>query len=151
MTVRFESNSSAYLLLAGLLHQPGAARLLVVVLWGGFVLWWARREADPIRYLLGAFGAAAVLSPVLHPWYLLWLVPCFCFWRHPALLALTGTVVLSYTVWPLFLAGGPWVVPVWARLIEYLPVVVCGLWGVGRCVWGSSFLPATKLPLSVRS
>ena len=94
---------------------------------------------------------AALLTPVLHPWYLLWLIPCLCVWRLPALMALTGTVVLAYTVWPGYLDGGPWRVPLWARALEYGPVALLGLWSVRR--WWSllSFPLATKLPLSAKS
>ncbi|PIQ83147.1 MAG: hypothetical protein COV75_09035 [Candidatus Omnitrophica bacterium CG11_big_fil_rev_8_21_14_0_20_63_9] len=128
MTGRFESNSSAYLLTASLLGRPGLARWLVTGLWAAWLLWWARRSEDPVRYVLGAFGAAALLSPVLHPWYLLWIVPCFCFIRPPAFVALTLTVVLAYTVWPVHLLDGRWHLPLWARLAEYLPVLILGLW-----------------------
>ena len=132
MTARFESNASLYLPLAWLTRSAALARVLAVGLWAGFVLWWARRQADPVRFVLGGFGAAALLSPVLHPWYLVWLVPCFCFRRVPFLIALTGTVVLSYAVWPGYLAGRPWAIPVWAHVLEYVPVVLLGLWEVRR-------------------
>jgi len=129
MATRFESNSSVYLLVATAVRHPALARLLVAGLWLALVIWLARRQDDPLRFLLGALAAAALLSPVLHPWYLVWVVPCFCFWRPTALVALTGLVVLAYTVWPGYLAGGPWVVPTWARLAEYVPVFAIGLWG----------------------
>jgi len=132
MTMRFEANSSIYLLLAGLVHHAGLARILVAGLWLAVVIWWAKREADPVRYVLIVMGAAALLSPVAHPWYLVWLIPCFCLWRVPMFMALSGTIVLSYTSWPGYLAGGSWGVPGWARIIEYAPVLALGLWGLGR-------------------
>ncbi len=132
VTMRFESNASVYLLVVRLLGDAGLARAVSIGAWLAWLLWWARREADPIRYVLGGFGAAALLSPALHPWYLVWLVPCFCFWRMPALVALTGTAVLSYTVWPGRLADGSWVIPVWARALEYAPVLLLGLWSLRR-------------------
>ena len=135
MTVRFESNASIYLAVAGLLGNAGLARLLLSACGAVWLLWWAKREADPIRYLFGAFAGAALLSPVLHPWYVLWLIPFLCLWRISALIALTGTVVLAYTVWPGYLAGGAWHVPLWARLLEYAPVLLFGLWELRRaCV-----------------
>ncbi|MBI3321324.1 MAG: hypothetical protein HYZ91_03545 [Candidatus Omnitrophica bacterium] len=144
MTTRGSSNASLYLVLMGLLRHEGLARLVVVVALGGFLVWWAKREADPIRYVAGAVAAAALLSPVLHPWYLLWLVPCLCFWRPAPFLALTGTVVLSYTVWPGYLTAGRWAMPAWARVAEYAPVMLLGLWETRRCAWRSFFLPETK-------
>ncbi len=145
MTVRFEANSSVYLLLASLIHQPGVARVVVVALWVGWVLWWAKREEDPVRYFFGVMGMAVLLSPVVHPWYLVWIVPCVAIWRPPALVAFTATVVLSYAAWPGYLAGISWEMPAWARVIEYTPVFLLGLWEVRRRWWlRSSFLPATK-------
>ena len=151
MTARFESNASLYLLLAWLTGSAAAARYLAVGLGTAFALWWARRQADPTKYLLGTLAVAALLSPVLHPWYLVWLIPCFCFWRPPALVALTGTVVLAYTVWPGRLATGAWVLPVWAHALEYAPVLLLGLWELRRCAWPSSFRLATKPSLSAKS
>jgi hypothetical protein len=144
MTGRVESNASLYLLLVGLLRHAVLVRLVAAGVWLAFLLWWARRLEDPIRYIVGVAGVGVLVSPVLHPWYLLWLVPCLCFVRIPAVLALTGTVVLAYTVWPGYLAGGPWTVPLWARLAEYVPVFGLGMWGLGRCVRRSLFLPGTK-------
>ncbi len=144
MTGRFASNASFYLLFAWLCGGPAVARLLSVGLGGGWLLWWALKEPDPIRYVLGGCGGLALLSPVLHPWYLLWLIPCFCFWRVGALIALTLTAVLSYTVWPGRLADGRWVLPLWAHLLEYAPLFVLGAWEMRRWWLGSSFRLATK-------
>lgn len=132
MTGRVESNASLYLLLMGLLRHAVLVRVVATGAWLVFLLWWARRQEDPIRYIVGVAGVGVLVSPVLHPWYLLWLVPCFCFVRVPAFLALTGTVVLAYTVWPAYLAGGPWTIPLWARLAEYAPVFGLGMWELRR-------------------
>ncbi len=151
MTVRFESNASLYLALVWIAHSAAFGRIMAVTLLAAFSLWWARRQDDPIAYLLGVFSAAALLSPVLHPWYVVWLIPCFCFYRVPALLALSGTVVLAYTVWPGRLADGHWAIPLWAHGLEYAPVVLLGMWELHRCKWDSSFRFATKRLLSAKS
>ena len=151
MTARFESNASGYLLLTWGLGDVVIARVIAAGLWLIGLLWWAKREVDVVRYLLLALTTAALLSPALHPWYLLWLIPCFCFYRVPAIVALTGTVVLAYMVWPGRLADDRWVLPVWAHVLEYAPVLLLGLWEVCRCAWRSSFLPVTKPSLSGRS
>lgn len=148
---RIESNSSVFLVLVGLLGSVSAARLATVSLSLMFLLWWARREPDPARYLFGGLLVMAGLSPVVHPWYLLWLVPFFVLWRVPAVIAWTATVVLAYAVWPGYVAHGVWVLPWWARAAEYAPVVVLGVWGLRRCAWSSSFRLATKPRLLVKS
>lgn len=134
MTGRGSSNASLYEILAWLVGSRSAALFMALGLWMALVVWWARREADPIRYLCKTLAAAALLAPALHPWYLTWLVPCFCFRRAPALILLTGTVVLAYTVWPGYLGGGHWAMPWWARIAEYAPVllVAAGQWLITR-------------------
>ena len=151
MAARGVSNGSVYPLVVQFIGSWRVAPLVVIGCWAGFLVWWAAREADPVRYLFGAFAVAALLAPALHPWYLLWLIPCFCFWRVPAFLALTGTVVLCYTVWPKYLAVRAWELPVWARLLEYGPVLIFGMWEVRRCGWRSSFRPVTKPSLLAKS
>jgi hypothetical protein len=151
VATRFEANASLYLGLVWVTRNVVVARLLAFGLGIGFLAWWARRQADPIRYCLGVFAASSLLSPVLHPWYLVWLIPCFCFWRVPALLTLTGTVVLAYTVWPGYLSEGRWELPVWAHVVEYVPVVLLGGWELWRkrSELGLSFRLATKPKHSV--
>jgi hypothetical protein len=151
MSARFGSNGSVHSVLALLLGNAAVARFICAAGWIAFTWWWARREADAARYLLGTMAVGAVLSPVLHPWYLVWLIPAFCFWRPWPVVALTGTVVLSYTVWLGRLATGAWALPMWARVLEYAPVLLLALWEVGRCVWRSSSLRETKPVLSAGS
>jgi hypothetical protein len=151
MTARGGANPSLYLLVAGAAEPHRAAPLFALALWGAFLLWWARRESDPVRYIVGGLAAAALLAPALHPWYLVWLIPGFVFWRPAALIALTATAVLAYAVWPGYLASGQWSLPAWAHALQYAPVALLGMWGVMRWWWGSSFRPATKPQLSVRS
>jgi hypothetical protein len=151
MAERGESNASLCLILSAVLGGGGVARAACVAVWAIALVWWSRREADPVRYVVCAMTAGALLAPVLHPWYLLWLVPGLCVWRPRAVMALTGTVVLAYTVWPDYLAHGRWALPLRARLLEYLPVFGLLAWELTRCAWQSFFLPATKPTLSVRS
>ena len=132
MTTRHSSNASLYLLLAEGCGHARWTPLAAFGIAGAWMAWWARRVADPVRYLFGALMAAALLSPALHPWYVVWLVPFTCFWRVPAMMALTGTAVLAYTVWPGYLAGGPWKIPAWAHVAEYAPVFLLGLWELQR-------------------
>jgi hypothetical protein len=126
------SNASLYPLLSRLGGSPALAPWLAMGLWGVWLIWWARRAEDPLRYLFGALLAAVALSPAVHPWYLTWLVPFACFVRAPAVLWLTIAVVLVYTKWPGYLADGRWAMPAWAYLTEYLPVVLLGLWEAAR-------------------
>ena len=131
MAARVESNASVAWLLTWLL-SPAVARTVGVAAGAAWAWWCAGRYRDPVRYLLAVIAAALVLAPALHPWYVVWLIPCFCFRRPVALLALSGLVVLGYTVWPGYLASGAWQLPAWARALEYAPVAGLAAWPLLR-------------------
>ena len=81
MSARVSSNALFVPILSTLTGSAATGKIAAFILLAWFIVWWARRSEDPVRYLGGALGAAALLAPALHPWYLVWLVPCFCFWR----------------------------------------------------------------------
>jgi len=94
-------------------------------------------------------GGRALIGDVLHPRRIQF--ERSYIWRVPALLALTGTAVLAYTVWPGYLAGNTWAIPLWAHLLEYVVVVVVGLWSL-RAWWSPFFFRlATKPQLLAKS
>jgi hypothetical protein len=78
----------------------------------------ARRVPDPLRALFLTVGAALLLSPTVHPWYLLWIVPFLAFFPSRAWILLTGLVALAYLN-----LGVPAGAPPhrWVPLAEYLP------------------------------
>lgn len=103
----------------------------------------ARRQ--PPAFSMGALAAAGfLLSPVAHPWYLLWSLPFVLL--HPerrawfaGILALSATLVLSYQ--PLWVTppGAGWVLSPGWRLTEYVVPGVVAWFAVrsGRLVPGT--------------
>jgi hypothetical protein len=105
------------------------SRATVAVLAVGFVVWVARRKrGDLVRDSLLAFGGPLLLSPTIHPWYLLWVLPWAAACASPAWLVLCSTVVLAY-------AGGTGDVPCTVRALEFLPPLAVALWGRRRSIW----------------
>ncbi len=96
-----------------------AAALFVAIAWR--IL--RRRLEDPAREILGLLGAALVLSPTLHPWYLLWIAP---------LLALVPRISWCWLTWAAPLFGYPLMAmklagaepPGWLPWAEYAPFYV---------------------------
>ncbi|MBI1975947.1 MAG: hypothetical protein HYS56_00380 [Candidatus Omnitrophica bacterium] len=127
---QWQSNASLYALLGTLLHHSLFTRILCGVVWIAAAFWAARRFDDPLEYLFWVIGAAALLTPVLHPWYLMWLIPFLCFFPEPAWIAFSGTVVLSYSVWPRYLSEGIWELNPWIQAVEYLPLFLIGGWRI---------------------
>ena len=90
------------------------------------------RRAPPGLAIGILAGTAFLLSPVAHPWYLLWSLPFLVL--HPerrgllaAGLTMSLTVVLSYHAFWNIPAGMDWTLPAWIRIAEYLPVPVAAI------------------------
>ena len=121
----WQFNESLFLPLEAVLGdyaRPAAAALLAAV----FLALFSRRPPLPptLAFALLA-GAAFLLSPTAHPWYLLWCLPFLVL--HPerrALflpgLALSLTTVLSYHPFWTTPPGDTWILPLGLRLAEYL-------------------------------
>jgi len=95
-------------MVAGLLLAAFAVRLL------------RRGWEDPPREIFSLLGAALLLSPTVHPWYLLWVAPFLALLRRSSWIWLTYAVVLlSY---PMMAARAGTEDPLrWLAWIEYLP------------------------------
>jgi alpha-1,6-mannosyltransferase len=71
--------------------------------------------------LLLIYGAVFLFSPVVHPWYLCWIVPFLPFRPSRPWLLFTGWVALSYIIRYLF-PGPVWGQVLWLKLLVYLPL-----------------------------
>ena len=82
---------------------------------------WRRRW--PLEKVAAAFFMFYMaLTPVLHPWYLAFLVPFLCVYVNWGWLAFTGSVFLAYHVLPGWLEEGTWEERVWVKVVEYVPL-----------------------------
>ncbi len=88
--------------------------LVVVVVSFVFIRNWKRG-------LLWVLGAAIILSPVLHPWYLTWLLP-FAAWRRAQPWQVLSVTLFAYFLfWNERLFLLPWHSEMWLRGIIMLP------------------------------
>ena len=95
------------------------ARITVVVGLAVLALRLAQKRVAPIRGAFLLLGSGLLLSPTVHPWYALWLVPFLVFIPSRAWILFTGLVSLSYLdPGPV---GGSADGHEWVRWIEYLP------------------------------
>jgi hypothetical protein len=69
-------------------------------------------------------GALYLLSPTVHPWYLLWLIPVALFVPHVAWWVWTLTVGLAYLPLAGYLADGGWAESMAAKTLEMAPVLL---------------------------
>ncbi len=130
----WEFNAPVYGLLKTLLDSGTAARTAIAALFGCAALALTLGWGPPIQagYLLT--GLFLWLTPTLHPWYLVWILPFLVFYRSPAWLAFTGLVVLSYQVLIRYGAEGVWEEAAWVKGVEFggFAAVWLGVWVLRR-------------------
>jgi hypothetical protein len=116
-------NGSFYRLLEPVLGEWTRAALGVMGAAAvGFALW---RHRDPARVALWVGGAFVLLSPTVHPWYVLWAwVPALVVgvraWTLLAWLAPVAYIVLG-TLDP---TTGQWQEAAWPAVVQYLPFLL---------------------------
>ncbi|MEX2273040.1 MAG: hypothetical protein WD690_16320 [Vicinamibacterales bacterium] len=77
-------------------------------------------------------AAALVCSPVIYPWYLLWLTPFFISALTAPLMLWTILIPTVYIVWYGMASGAPWAVPIWLGLLEFGSLVGATIWMIRR-------------------
>ena len=150
-------NASGFALLSwilGRLLSPDAIRLVAFGL-GALVtaLAWVRLR-DPARVALWVGGAFVLLSPTVHPWYLLWAwVPALvCGVRSWSLLVVLAP--LSYAALASYdPSTSHWTEPAWPAWAEYLPFLAAlateWLWHAIRPgPWAPALSPRTRASAS---
>ena len=134
----WEFNDILFRYLPGLVGSPRACRLLVAAAFGGISLFLAFRRIEVFTAGFVLVGAFLLMTPTLHPWYALWMVPFLVFERSAAWLLLTGVLPLSYHVLVRYASEGLWAQAEWVRWAEYLPfavlIVAEQVWRRGRGV-----------------
>ena len=116
-------NGSVHAALSVYLGFP-PARMVVAAL---FLLWLGRlgtRDLDPARGFFLLFVVLIVLSPVVHPWYGLWVIVLLPLFPSPSVTLFSVLLPLSYLVWASQAAGEGWTLPPWVPWLEYgLPAI----------------------------
>jgi hypothetical protein len=97
-------------------------KCIAAVLIAGVFAWALLRRYRPSRAALTVAGAALLLSPVVHPWYMTWMVALCCVEFRVAWLAFSGFVIVSYVAKLTELQTGVWVDSAFVRWIEYVPL-----------------------------
>ena len=127
----WSANEGAFAVIAAVAGDPVQARAAATALVLAVVAWVTWRRYSVERALLWILGAGLLLSPTVHPWYVLWVLPMAALrGSHPFLL-LGGLVFLGYWGLASYEASGVWPQPFWNRTAIWLPVWLMLLW---RCL-----------------
>lgn len=120
---RWAFNGGIHRLLDALLGGALALRPLLGGLLAALVSLAVLRRWSAAFTLYAALGAGLLLSPTLHPWYVLWILPFACLRGSPPWILLSGTVFLGYAGLHAFRATGTWPEPAGLALAVHGPVL----------------------------
>ncbi len=77
-------------------------------------------------------GCLLVFSPILHFWYLSWILPFVALRPTLSWLWLCASQALYFLVWPRLAGTGYWELPPWAETLIWLPFLALGLMEANR-------------------
>lgn len=96
-------------------------RLAAGAVVAGVIAWTTMERFEPERALFWILGAGLLVSPTVHPWYLLWILPFAALRRSVPWLLLCGLVFLGYWGLAPYQETGRWSQPLWLRLAIWAP------------------------------
>jgi len=125
---RFRFNGPIFASVA-LLAGPEVATALAIAAGLAVAAWAQRRQsiASPAAWAW-PMAAALLCSPLVYPWYLIWLAPFLVATAVLPLTLWTVSIQTTYVVWQRALEGAQWAVPAWALLIEYGTLGFAAVW-----------------------
>ncbi|MBN2809014.1 MAG: hypothetical protein JXR80_05930 [Deltaproteobacteria bacterium] len=124
----WEFNASLYRLGTLLISDHQHLRLLLAL---SYLIFWLHlnfkvkptSSQRPVMLLTGLL----LVSPTVHPWYGLWLLPFLVFYRYQAGLLFISLLPLSYIVLENFLATGLWRENYWITALLYSPLLFANM------------------------
>ena len=111
----------AFGLVEGAVGDPATARTIAAVAVLAVVAWTTMAGFDLERALLWILGAGMILTPTLHPWYVLWMLPMAALRDARPWIVLGGLAFIGYFGWSGFHETGSWAQPALARAALWLP------------------------------
>ncbi len=117
-------NTGAFSLIEAFFANPLHARAAVAAVVGFVVAATAWRRVDAEQATLWVLGVGVALSPTVHPWYVLWLLPVAALRGSLPWLYLSCSVFLAYWGLDTFHSTGQWPEPAWVRACIWLPFFI---------------------------
>ena len=110
-------------------HLAKAVAVLMVLLMLSFAV---ATRLDPIRASAWVLLALYVFAPIVHPWYVAWLVPLAALRPNWSTFVYSATVLAAYLAWVSARTGGEWHVPDWMIALEYGAVALAVVVDIAR-------------------
>jgi hypothetical protein len=133
-------------------HAQLAARLttLVVLILVVIILtrktWHSMDPAADWRFAYLVMGWSLLMSPVVHPWYLCWMLAFISIQWETGWLVLSGSVIFSRYVYLGLESTGTWHEPIWSRWAVYLPFYLAYFLPRMRHYHGKNFIAGFAKP-----
>jgi hypothetical protein len=118
---KWRFNDSLFGLLYVTLGGAEPARICGAIFTAAMVIFCFVKSYSIYRSFLYCYGTMLLFSPVVHPWYVCWLIPVLAFYPSKPWLFFSGWIAISYLIRYLF-PTGEWHEPLWLRLLVYLPL-----------------------------
>ncbi len=112
-------NAPVFDILSYLAGNPLWARTAIAIGFAGAVFLFTFSRMPPIQAGFFLVGAFLLLTPTLHPWYAVWIIPFMVFYRQPAWLVFTGLIAISYHVLIKYTSEGIWEQAVWVKFVLF--------------------------------
>lgn len=110
-----------FVILEALFDDPLNARRAVAPIVLGVVGWTTLRRYDTERALLWILGSGMLLTPTLHPWYVLWMLPMAALRTSRPWILLSGLAFLGYFGLGAYQETGEWIQPGVVRAAMWVP------------------------------
>lgn len=133
-------NGSVYDILLRMVHDKITAKSVSAAIFlsimAGLYIWYRRKDLDAQRravysVVYAGLGSFLLLTPVVHPWYVCWMVPFLVIIPNRAWIFFSGAVFLSYLVLRGYVATGVWEEDPLVKLAQYLPFYGLLLYAAG--------------------
>jgi hypothetical protein len=118
----------AFSALEAMTNDPVDARRAAAVIMLGVMGWTVLKRFDLERALLWLLGAGMILTPTLHPWYVLWMLPMAALRVNRPFLLLGGLAFVGYFGLGSYQETADWIQPTSARAALWFPFFALLAW-----------------------
>jgi hypothetical protein len=124
MTASFSGHLETFYFNAAFYYKIIAVLILLVVIWNQLKQLKSYKRFQNINFIQRSFVLTAfflLLTPTLHPWYLLWIIPFLVFIPNWSWLSFTFLIQLSYYVLKEYSISGIWEESLVILFLQYIP------------------------------
>jgi len=131
LILNFSGYQESFYISHGFYYKLSALLIFLVVLVDQVKKLKATSAFRSINYIQRSFILTALfllLTPTLHPWYLIWIIPFLVFVPNISWIIFTLLIQTSYFVLKDYSMYSIWKESIWVLLIQYIPVYALLIW-----------------------